>query len=282
MFEITNYQYLKCGNCQQIEPQTDWSQDTSGRPACKHCKQINVAQVWPSAEITEFISLSLIYSYNSRVVGENSLLMNQMAELKSRIDLLEGATDPMCPTCGQPLTKEHFHQTLATLTKEGTERGDRYRANRKMEDASSDKLKLFAMILCCTAAEMILEDHLFVLAWTNHLQEESEHVMGALFEAYQGRSGRLSMFKRMNGQSYKDLCASLGYGKAYDDWEKVTKVRNKLLHGDTSVEGQNELMSIGTKTLNAIFEGLLEVSRLDQNDYTSRFSYKYKFAVGQG
>ncbi len=203
-----------------------------------------------------------------------------MIDLKTRIDLLQEATEPMCPICGQPLTQKHLKETLAILMKEGKERGDRFRANLTGEDRP-DKLKLFSVILCCLAAEMILEDHLVVIARTNHNPEESEHVMRALFEAYQGRSGRLSMFKRMELRSYKQLCESLGYGTAYDDWERVTKLRNKMLHGDTTKKAQTELSSIGTGKLRGIFDGLLEVSRLDQNDYSSKFSHTYKSAVGQ-
>ena len=277
MSEIHNSQtsqiYLKCKKCLQIEPQTEWLKSL----VCKHCNHANQVESWPSSEITEFISLSLFYFSNG--VGENPLLNLLMGELASNVESLKGETQPTCFTGGQPLTEAHLQEIMDSLTKEGLHLGNQFRINGEMREAGNNKLKIFSIILCCLVAEMILEEHLFVLAWTNHLYEESDHIISALFQGYQGRSGRLLFFKRMEGGSYKNLCESLGYGKMYDDWERVTQVRNSLLHGDISKELEGKTSSISLETLKGIFDGLLEVSRLDQNDYTSKFSYIYKYAV---
>ncbi len=63
--------------------------------------------------------------------AENSVLKEKMNELKGRIELMNKATGAFCPTCGTALTEEHRTEVIALLTKEGTEMGDRHRANVK-------------------------------------------------------------------------------------------------------------------------------------------------------
>jgi len=68
----------------------------------------------------------------TKVNTENPLLRDEMFVLDAKIQQMkkaEGAAN--CPTCGQPLTEEHRLSVIAQLTKEGTEMGDRYRANKK-------------------------------------------------------------------------------------------------------------------------------------------------------
>jgi exonuclease SbcC len=68
----------------------------------------------------------------TKVNTENPLLRDEMFVLDAKIQQMkkaEGAAN--CPTCGQPLTEDHRISVIAQLTKEGTEMGDRYRANKK-------------------------------------------------------------------------------------------------------------------------------------------------------
>ncbi len=44
--------------------------------------------------------------------GQNNQLGPETEPLKARIVLLEASTDPLCPTCGQPLTVEHRQQVV--------------------------------------------------------------------------------------------------------------------------------------------------------------------------
>jgi exonuclease SbcC len=76
-------------------------------------------------------------------VGENPLLKQQMLEIRERMDILQAATGPICPTCGQTLTEEHRTQTLVALEKEGKQRGDRYRDNLKGQEQLADQVKKF-------------------------------------------------------------------------------------------------------------------------------------------
>jgi exonuclease SbcC len=68
----------------------------------------------------------------TKVNTENPLLRNEMFALKAKIQQMEDAKgEANCPTCGQPLTEEHRVSVIEQLTKDGTQMGDRYRANQK-------------------------------------------------------------------------------------------------------------------------------------------------------
>ncbi|MCJ7513263.1 MAG: SMC family ATPase [Anaerolineales bacterium] len=62
--------------------------------------------------------------------GINLALVPETEPLKQRASVLESASDPTCPTCGQPLTDEHRHQLLASLQQELATRRDQYRENQ--------------------------------------------------------------------------------------------------------------------------------------------------------
>lgn len=73
--------------------------------------------------------------------AENDALKTQMDELKTRIDELESAEGTECPLCGQSLTDEHRSSTLDKLQQEGTEMGDRHRANKAKAAELTDQTK---------------------------------------------------------------------------------------------------------------------------------------------
>lgn len=65
----------------------------------------------------------------AKLDGINQTLGPETEPLKDRMQTLEKATDPICPTCGQPLTEDHRHQLVASLTKEIEGRRETYRQN---------------------------------------------------------------------------------------------------------------------------------------------------------
>jgi exonuclease SbcC len=62
--------------------------------------------------------------------GVNQALVPETEPLKRRAETLEGATEPVCPTCGQPLTEEHRTSLLAELGAEIEKRRGQYRENQ--------------------------------------------------------------------------------------------------------------------------------------------------------
>ncbi len=70
--------------------------------------------------------------------GINQALGPETEPLKERSAILEAASEPICPTCGQPLTEEHRQRLIEELTTEIEGRREQYRANqtriRELED----------------------------------------------------------------------------------------------------------------------------------------------------
>ncbi len=76
---------------------------------------------------------------HSALKVENETLRREMDEFKSRIDSLEKADGASCPLCGQELSDAHRKSTLKELNKEGKQKGDQFRANKKeIEDIEKE------------------------------------------------------------------------------------------------------------------------------------------------
>lgn len=71
-----------------------------------------------------------ILEANAQLKGENDALGPQTEPLKRRVELLGEATEPACPTCGQPLTEDHRHRLIGELHAEVEARRGRYRQNQ--------------------------------------------------------------------------------------------------------------------------------------------------------
>ena len=67
--------------------------------------------------------------------GQNERLVPEVEPFKARIALLESSTDPVCPTCGQPLTPEHRRQVVAELNGEIETRRHLFRENKARLEA---------------------------------------------------------------------------------------------------------------------------------------------------
>ena len=63
--------------------------------------------------------------------GANEALGPETEPIKARVETLQGAEDPICPTCNQPLTEEHSHNLIAMLEAEIDTRREQYRLNRE-------------------------------------------------------------------------------------------------------------------------------------------------------
>jgi exonuclease SbcC len=67
---------------------------------------------------------------SSRLRGTNEALVPQSEPLKARIETLEAADDPVCPTCGQALGDDHRRKLLDELDEEISGRRKQYAQNR--------------------------------------------------------------------------------------------------------------------------------------------------------
>ncbi|MBI5952597.1 MAG: SMC family ATPase [Chloroflexi bacterium] len=68
---------------------------------------------------------------NAALKVENESLRKEMDEIKKRIDSLEQTEGATCPLCGQELSEAHRKSTLKDLNKQGKDKGDQFRANKK-------------------------------------------------------------------------------------------------------------------------------------------------------
>ena len=85
---------------------------------------------------------------------ENETLRREMEEYKTRIDSLEKADGAECPLCGQELSEAHRKSTLKELNKEGKQKGDQFRANKKeIEDIEKEIAESEASLRQFTNAE---------------------------------------------------------------------------------------------------------------------------------
>ncbi len=76
----------------------------------------------------------------SAAAAENPLLKAEMEQLKQRIDQLVSTEGAVCPLCGQPLSPPDRESLIDQLTIEGQEKGDRYRANKQLLEATENRV----------------------------------------------------------------------------------------------------------------------------------------------
>lgn len=72
--------------------------------------------------------------------SENKQLKVEMDELKVRIDQMSRIEGAICPLCGQPLSEQHRVSTLAQLSAEGKDKGDRWRSNKAVMETLASEL----------------------------------------------------------------------------------------------------------------------------------------------
>jgi exonuclease SbcC len=63
--------------------------------------------------------------------GINEALGPETEPIKVRVETLQAADEPICPTCSQPLSEEHSHSLIAELVAEVDARREQYRKNRE-------------------------------------------------------------------------------------------------------------------------------------------------------
>jgi exonuclease SbcC len=75
--------------------------------------------------------------------AENPLLNEEMNRLNIRIKQLKASDGAVCPTCGQPLDAEERQRLIDKTQAEGTEMGDKYRANNTLMREGDQQIKAF-------------------------------------------------------------------------------------------------------------------------------------------
>lgn len=93
----------------------------------------------------------------SQANAENPVLKEEMERLKARIDQLTVTDGVACPTCGQPLATEDRQRLIEKTQAEGTEMGDKFRANNALVKEGDQRIKDLDVKIA--ALEGVEEEH---------------------------------------------------------------------------------------------------------------------------
>jgi exonuclease SbcC len=96
--------------------------------------------------------------------GLNQTLAPEAEPLKKRVEVLQAATEPLCPTCGQSLSEDHRHELIQALRSDIEARRDAYRTNqtqlRQLEQASAEMERQLAEVTARLRERPVLERRL--------------------------------------------------------------------------------------------------------------------------
>jgi exonuclease SbcC len=85
---------------------------------------------------------AVLLEQTANLRGINEALGPETEPLKARLETLQQADQPVCPTCAQPLTDEHRHELVKELDQEIAARREQYRTNREQIAGLEDELKI--------------------------------------------------------------------------------------------------------------------------------------------
>jgi exonuclease SbcC len=88
-----------------------------------------LAEVQAEAE-AEADELGRVKEEAAGLRGLNQTMIPEAEPLKKRVDVLQSATEPLCPTCGQALTEDHRHRLIEALQADIEARREAYRLNQ--------------------------------------------------------------------------------------------------------------------------------------------------------
>ena len=111
----------------------------------------------------------LVIQEQAEAKAENPLLKGEMDELKGRIEQLESTDGAACPLCGQPLSPDERSRLIEELTEEGTQKGDKYRANVNLLSSVTEQVNQHTEALkAFDSTEQNLRDQTRLLDQTSH------------------------------------------------------------------------------------------------------------------
>lgn len=159
--------------------------------------------------------------------GQNDRLAPETEPLKQSVSLLEAASDPTCPTCGQPLTPEHRHKVIDDLQAEIKNRRELYRRNTERLKEIKSEVRSFDKQLAVFEGE---------LRQQAALQRREAELSAALSAAGEAQKSLLKLEKR-HAQWQKTF--DIDSQKQKDFSDKATALRSELGDAD-AIEAEYE------------------------------------------
>jgi exonuclease SbcC len=174
--------------------------------------------------------------------GENRRLKIEMDELKARIDRISQLDGATCPLCDQPLTEDHRLATLEQLTAEGTEKGNRWRANKTDRETLAAEIQTLEAQL--KPLGNVENERVRLAAQHSSLAERLETATKAAGEWENGGKKRLvEVENQLNGNrfapaarsqltSLDEKLAALGYDAAAHDAARLAEGAGRAAEAD--------------------------------------------------
>lgn len=112
-------------------------------------------------------------------------------------------------------------------------------------------------VMSCAMAEVMMEGLLKNILF--HQGARYEHIE-ILLDSHEGRNRQLQLFKKLCGSSLKEALDSMNMLDFHDAWERITRSRNKFVHGTPPGDlfkdfpSAGDLETVRTKMLGAFCE----------------------------
>ena len=185
-------------------------------------------------------------------------------QISSENEIRFGKVDKKCPYCG---IIDEVNIWPSAEIRELIKVVNNYNQN-------SIEYGFIASVFISTALEILLEQLLYIMAIENLSYDEADHLVSIILDFNQGRSRRLTLYKRLGFDSFETEVSKMGYKGFLVEWDKIAETRNKCVHGDLS-----EAKNVNSVLVESIMNNGLEVFRKLHNDYnksTNRYRYAAK------
>ncbi len=146
--------------------------------------------------------------------GQNERLVPEVEPFKARIALLESSTEPLCPTCGQPLTLEHRQQVMNELNAEVETRRQLFRDNKARLDAIKPEVTTVDGELTALESELRLLPTLHRRAAELQTVIEAARVAAKSIEGLEQRRSEWQSALETDRQKQTEIAAQLGVARA--------------------------------------------------------------------
>ncbi len=146
--------------------------------------------------------------------GQNERLVPEVEPFKARIALLESSIEPLCPTCGQPLTSEHRQQVVAELNTEVEARRKLFRDNKARLDAIKPEVTVADNELSALESELRLLPALHRRAAELQAAIEAARVAAKSIEGLEQRQTEWQSALTSDRTKQTEIAAQIGSARA--------------------------------------------------------------------
>lgn len=130
------------------------------------------------------------------------------------------------------------------------------------QDLNSNEERPIAIVFLCTAIELLLESSLWKLLGVH---TKSRQLAEFVLENTWGKERRIRLYNKLSDCPLGDLFKSKGIATFLEDWDRLSKLRNDIVHGQYYSGGANEadlIRSVYANCLKAFAEIHNDVQRM--------------------